>query len=685
MIDGNPHAFDEIMRDAERTETRRKRRFAVPDWITNFISGIQNPDNPTTIDPGALPDLAGDVTGPPGANTVVAIQGVEVSATPPTAGQVMTAIDADSAEWDTPSAGNGHIIQDEGTPLTARTNLNFTGDSVVATDDAGNDQTDVAINHLATAVHSVAQPVAVHKNGTLVGTRKNVNLIEGSGVTLTVGDDAGDDEVDVTITADASGTHDHGLPSLPNPPAAQGGLYSLLESTDGPVLVENTSSHDAFPGLTQMSDGRLILVYRLGTSHVGDKGSIKYRLSNGLGRTWESAVNLYTDATFDVRDPSITRLWSGRLLLTFQKYDHTGPAPITDGGYTTYSDDMGVTWSTPVAVNSGLTDWSYSAYGPPVQLPDGSLRLCGYGEDTGDTFHTSVISTSTDQGESWGGEVVIADGQAASRHYSEPQLVRLLDGTLYVTMRSDTASQIWASVSTDDGATWGAAASKFSGSGKPALVRLADGLLVCIYRKLTTNDVAYRTSTDDGATWSSETVLYTVGGTNIMVYAAPYELADAGGVLAVAWGVENAALTDSDLRFTYLFRGNTIDPLNGEYVGAAAPSLAFDDLTDVVLTAPATGQVVRFDGADWVNEDLPASGGSGDGDHEHMVDVFVGDASTTAFELTDEPLDPEAVVAFVAGAETAVTMSGVMNTTATFGAAPGAAARVTITYPAVAA
>lgn len=84
-------------------------------------------------------------------------------------------------------------------------------------------------------------------------------------------------------------------------------------------------------------------------------------------------------------------------------------------------------------------------------------------------------------------------------------------------------------------------------------------------------------------------------------------------------------------------------------------------------------------------KDLPSSSGGTGSDHEHMVDLFTGDGSTTAFELSDEPLDPEAVVAYVAGAEIAVTISGTMNTTATFGAAPSAAARVVVTYPAVAA
>jgi hypothetical protein len=41
--------------------------------------------------------------------------------------------------------GSGHTIQNAGSSLTARTNLNFDGTYLVATDDAGNDQTDVTI------------------------------------------------------------------------------------------------------------------------------------------------------------------------------------------------------------------------------------------------------------------------------------------------------------------------------------------------------------------------------------------------------------------------------------------------------------------------------------------------------------------------------------------------------------
>ena len=46
----------------------------------------------------------------------------------------------------TGGSGSGHTIEDEGTPLTARTKLNFVGAGVTVTDDAGDDATVVTIN-----------------------------------------------------------------------------------------------------------------------------------------------------------------------------------------------------------------------------------------------------------------------------------------------------------------------------------------------------------------------------------------------------------------------------------------------------------------------------------------------------------------------------------------------------------
>jgi hypothetical protein len=57
-----------------------------------------------------------------------------------------------------------------------------------------------------------AQPVTVRKNtGADVGTRSRLNFIEGTNVTLTVADDAGSDEVDITIASSGGSGTDLGF------------------------------------------------------------------------------------------------------------------------------------------------------------------------------------------------------------------------------------------------------------------------------------------------------------------------------------------------------------------------------------------------------------------------------------------------------------------------------------------
>ena len=72
------------------------------------------------------------------------------------------------------SAGGGHTIQNAGSNLTARTNLNFDGTYVIATDDSGNDQTDITLHAAllgSTSATSTtladADRVVVNDNGTM--------------------------------------------------------------------------------------------------------------------------------------------------------------------------------------------------------------------------------------------------------------------------------------------------------------------------------------------------------------------------------------------------------------------------------------------------------------------------------------------------------------------------------------
>jgi hypothetical protein len=130
------------------------------------------------------------------------------------------------------ASGSGLTIYEDGTPLTPRGGLNF-GDGVVASDDGVNNRTNVNIDYGSTAevqpvsgsanagtslrlaridhVHPVPNTldsnarVQVKNNGAAVGTRRAINFIAGSNVTLSISDDASNEEVDVTISAAGGG------------------------------------------------------------------------------------------------------------------------------------------------------------------------------------------------------------------------------------------------------------------------------------------------------------------------------------------------------------------------------------------------------------------------------------------------------------------------------------------------
>jgi hypothetical protein len=80
-----------------------------------------------------------------------------------------------------------------GTILTDTASVDFTYN------DAGNTISAVVL------ANSTVQKVEVAKAGTLIATRKRINLIQGSNVTLTVTDDSANDKVDVTVTATLTG------------------------------------------------------------------------------------------------------------------------------------------------------------------------------------------------------------------------------------------------------------------------------------------------------------------------------------------------------------------------------------------------------------------------------------------------------------------------------------------------
>jgi len=92
--------------------------------------------------------------------------------------------------------GSGHTIQNAGSSLTARTNLNFDGTYLVATDDAGNDQTDVTIGSgvvTTTGTQTLTNKTLTSPNmtspaiggTTITATAAEINILDGVTATTT--------------------------------------------------------------------------------------------------------------------------------------------------------------------------------------------------------------------------------------------------------------------------------------------------------------------------------------------------------------------------------------------------------------------------------------------------------------------------------------------------------------------
>lgn len=112
------------------------------------------------------------------------------------------------------TAGSGDVEE-----LTAGTGLSLSGGA------------------LSVSANTTTQKVEVARNsGAVVGTRKQLNFIEGTNVTLTVADDAGNDQVDITVNASLTG----------------GGYTTIRE--DGTGLTQRSALNFVGSGLTASDD-----------------------------------------------------------------------------------------------------------------------------------------------------------------------------------------------------------------------------------------------------------------------------------------------------------------------------------------------------------------------------------------------------------------------------------------------
>ncbi|MFI6393554.1 exo-alpha-sialidase [Nonomuraea sp. NPDC050547] len=365
-----------------------------------------------------------------------------------------------------------------------------------------------------------------------------------------------------------------------------------------------------FPSIATLANGDLYLAYSWSVSH-SHSGAIAARRSTDGGQTWSAQQIIASDPdplTVDVKEPSLTVLRDGTLLMAY--YDYRPSRGNRRQVYVKRSTDNGVTWSAPILPPSLMYDSgkaSVAVNGEMVELDNGDILLpvYGYRHYSGSLGGSGAhVLRSRDGGLTWAksdervamweGPVYVA---GTTIGYAEPALANLGGGHVMMVARTSNNGDVMrVSHSYDGGDTWSAPVNEPTLKGHaPHLLKLRGGSHLLTYGDQSATWVGGRPVAGrmyiDSRGWSatqSQLIYRNPGIFSDMSYPGSVQLAD-GRVLTVYYD-----------RGQGILGGNHITPapdrLDLAALHQAGTLTVSTDLTHTAPSRPSMGPLGPIDG-----------------------------------------------------------------------------------------